>query len=82
MASNKFVNQPCRKPVMQYANYFEAGYNAFEFVIKFGQKHDGIEEAELCTHIVTSPVYAKQLLEVLQQSLKQYEEQFGKIEEK
>lgn len=81
MTNNKFVNPPCCKLVMQYANYFEAGHNAFEFVIKFSQKYAGSEKAELCSHIVTSPVHAKQLLQVLQHSVKQYEEQFGKIKE-
>lgn len=81
MTNDKFVNPPCSKLEMQYANYFEVGYNAFEFVIKFSQKHAGSQKAELCTKIVTSPIYANQLLKILQNSMKQYEEQFGPIKE-
>ena len=63
----------------KYANYFKVGHNAFEFVIDFGQYYPGTEEAELCTRIITSPAYAKSLIETLQESIEQYEKNHGPV---
>jgi hypothetical protein len=64
----------------KYANYFEIGHNAFEFVLDFGQKYaDGLE-GKIHTRIVTGPSYAKELLRVLEKSIAQYEQSFGLIE--
>ena len=64
----------------RYANYFEIGHNAFEFVLDFGQKYsDGLKE-KIHTRIITSPSYAKELFRVLEKSLAQYEKTFGLIE--
>jgi hypothetical protein len=68
-------------PEGRYANYFKVGHNAFEFVIDFGQYYPGTEEAELYTRIVTSPFYAKDLLRILSNSIKQHEKIFGPIHE-
>ena len=65
----------------QYANYFKVGHNAYEFVIDFGQYYPGTEEAELYTRIITSPAYAKSLLETLRESIEQYKQSFGAIVE-
>ncbi len=65
----------------RYANYFKIGYNAFEFVIDFGQFYDEDEEAQLQTRIVTSPFYAKSLLATLRGVIEQYERTFGVIQE-
>ena len=66
----------------KYANYFMVGHNAFEFVIDFGQYYSENEEAEPCTRIVTSPCYAKELLETLRESIERYEKVFGDIKDK
>jgi hypothetical protein len=63
----------------KYSNYFKVGHNAFEFVIDFGQYYPGTEEAELYTRIITSPISAKNLIEVLQESIVQYEQIHGTI---
>jgi hypothetical protein len=64
----------------RYANYFEIGHNAFEFLLDFGQKYsDGLQE-RIHTRIVTGPSYAKELLRVLEKSIEQYERAFGIIE--
>ena len=68
-------------PEGRYANYFKIGYNAFEFVIDFGQFYDEDEEAQLQIRIVTSPFYAKRLLTTLQGGIEQYEQTFGLIQE-
>lgn len=63
----------------RYANYFQVGHNASEFVLDFGQYYDENEDARFHTRIVTSPMYAKAFLTTLQESLNQYEETFGAI---
>ncbi len=68
------------RPTGQYANYFEVGHNAFEFIIDFGQVYAGeSKEGQLHTRIVTAPVYANTLLKILQGSIDRYEETFGVI---
>jgi hypothetical protein len=62
-----------------YANYFKVGHNAVEFVIDFGQYYPETEEAELYTRIITSPCYAKELLDTLKESVNNYEKKFGDI---
>jgi hypothetical protein len=66
----------------RYANYFKVGHNAVEFVLDFGQYYQETEEAELYTRIITSPAYAKDLLEILQDSIIQHEKTFGVIEKR
>jgi len=56
----------------RYANYFKVGYNAFEFILDFGQFYPEGEEPKMHTRIVTNPVYAKALLETLKESVDQY----------
>ncbi len=68
------------RPAGKYANYFEIGYNAFEFLMDFGQFYEGSERAELCTRIIMNPAYAKSFLKTVQKSIEAYEEQFGCIE--
>ncbi len=81
MTHDKSGKLPCRKLVTHYANYFESGYNAFEFVIDFSRQYAENEEAELCTRIVTSPSYVKHFLKLLQHSVEEYEQHFGEIED-
>lgn len=66
-----------------YANNMFVSHNKEEFVLDFinisffpppGQ---GIETAK----IITSPGHYKKMLSAMQENLKRYEEQFGKIEE-
>lgn len=63
----------------KYANYFQVGHNAFEFVVDFGQMYSDGRQEQIHTRIVTGPSYAKEFLEVLEQSVEQYEEHFGPI---
>lgn len=63
----------------RYANYFEVGHNAVEFLFEFGQCYTESERAQLHTRIITSPVYAKALLETLRESMDRYERTFGAI---
>lgn len=60
-----------------YANVFQVGYNAFEFVIDFGQQYgDGTNE-HFHMRVVTSPAHVKALMETLSDSMKRYEESYG-----
>jgi hypothetical protein len=47
----------------------------------FGQYYPENEEAELFTRVIISPVYAKSLLEILKESIMQYELTFGTIKD-
>jgi hypothetical protein len=60
----------------KYVNYFKVGHNAFEFVIDLGQSYMENQEPQMHTRIVTSPAYAKALLETLRESVEQYERDF------
>jgi hypothetical protein len=65
----------------RYANYFKIGYNAFEFVIDFGQSYSENDKTELFIRIVTGPVYAKAFLKALQDSIETFETTYGSISE-
>lgn len=63
----------------RYANWFQIGHNAFEFLLDFGQHFPETSEMHLHTRIITSPTYAKALCALLQTSIEQYEESHGPI---
>jgi hypothetical protein len=64
----------------RYANYFEIGHNAYEFILEFGQYQPQTEHVQIQTRIVTGPVFAKLLFELLAQALNQFENEIGPIE--
>jgi len=66
--------------VGSYANYFEVGQNAFEFLLDFGQFYAESDRALVHTRIITGPIYAKALLRTLEEAVQQYERTFGPIE--
>ncbi len=68
-----------RQPEGRYANYFQIGHNAFEFVIEFGQLYPQHASPQLHTRIVTGPAYAKMLSHLLQDAIAQYERAFGTL---
>lgn len=63
----------------RYANDVQVGYNAFEFVLDFGQCYPEEAEARYHSRIVTVPAYAKVLAETLRECLEQYEQRFGTL---
>ncbi len=63
----------------RYANAFQVGHNAFEFLLDFGQVTPESEKIHFYTRIITSPTYAKALLGTLQESIDRYEQTFGAI---
>jgi hypothetical protein len=56
----------------RYANFFQVGHNAFEFLLEFGQQDRGIH-----TRIYVSPQYARVLSDLLIETLRQHEREFG-----
>jgi hypothetical protein len=62
--------------VSLYANYFEVGHTALEFVLDFGQSYAN-GETSCHTRIVTSPTYARALLETLTEAFEAYDRHFG-----
>ncbi len=74
---------PAPKPAPElavYANHFEVGFNAFEFLLDFAQEYYGAERMTVAhTRIVTAPAYAKVFRGLLDRSIVEYEAAFGTI---
>jgi len=64
----------------RYANYFKVGHNAFEFLLDFGQFYAESQRAQFHTRIITNPISAKSLFELLRESIEQYERTFGTMQ--
>ncbi|MEK6784180.1 MAG: DUF3467 domain-containing protein [Nitrospirota bacterium] len=75
-----FLDRPGNEgAAARYANYFEIGHNAAEFILDFGQAYSSSEERQMHTRIVTSPLYAKALFRLLEKSVERYEGVYGEI---
>jgi hypothetical protein len=81
MASETSDRQGNEGVVGRYANYFEIGHNAAEFVLDFGQAYSKVDERKVHTRIVTTAPHAKALLRLLEQSIKRHERIHGDIRE-
>ena len=62
-----------------YANYFEIGYNAAEFLIDVGQIEPESGSARLSQRIALSPAHAKLLSWLLENSIEEFERNHGQI---
>jgi len=62
----------------RYANLFRIGCNAVEFVIEFGQYFPDAPE-QYWMRVITSPIYAREFLRVLEGAIADYEREFGVI---
>jgi hypothetical protein len=63
----------------RYANYFKAGFTSEEVVIDLGQGYEDEGRIAVHTRIVTSPAYARDLAELLQAAVDDYENAYGAI---
>ena len=63
----------------RYANYFEIGHNAFEFLLDLGQLGLEAESARIYMRVITSPSGAKKLCQLLNEALAEYRRSFGPI---
>ncbi|MBK9949730.1 MAG: DUF3467 domain-containing protein [Nitrospira sp.] len=66
MDSESSESQDNEGAVARYANYFEIGHNAAEFILDFGQAYSSSEERHMHMRIVTSPVCAIAFLRLLE----------------
>jgi hypothetical protein len=62
-----------------YANYFEVGHNAFEFLIDFGQFQPETGTVRMHSRMVTGPVHAKLLAQLLTEAVTRFEAEHGEI---
>ena len=67
------------EPEGRYADRFKIGYRSSVFVLDFEQSFFEDDEDRVHTRIITSPEYAKAFLELLQESIGQYERNHGPI---
>jgi hypothetical protein len=69
------------KPELEsrYTNYFQVGHNSAEVVVDFGWFYVDEAGPTIHTRIATTPVYAKALLDTLQDAIRTYERTFGVI---
>lgn len=69
------------EPPARYANHFEVGHNAGEFILDFAQAYSSTGERQVHTRIVMSPAYAKALQRLLEKSIVRHEQAYGGIRE-
>lgn len=67
-------------PAAAYANHFEVGFNAFEFLLDFGQDYGGAPDSpERLARVVTAPAYAKVFSRLLARSVGDWEAAYGAL---
>ncbi len=64
---------------IRYTNYFQVGHNSAEVVVDCGWFYVDEAGPTIHTRIATTPVYAKALLDTLQDAIQTYERTFGAI---
>jgi hypothetical protein len=60
----------------RYVNFAQIAYSDNEFVLEFGQLFQETQEARIHTRIVTSPAYARTLLDSLSHAVAEYEHNY------
>ena len=70
-----------RALIAGYANYFEVGHNAFEFLIDFGQIDPQTGEVHINSRLALGPTHAKLFANLLHGSVSKFEEEHGAIPE-
>ena len=79
MSAEPASRTPTDSPLAIYANYCEVGFNAYEFLIDFGQFRP--EQAAIHVHsrIVSGPVQAKLFARMLSDAVARHEAEHGLI---
>jgi|SRR5690554_3178198 len=62
-----------------YANFFMVTYSSSEFIVDFGRIVPGLPDARIYSRVLTTPQHVKQLLNILQKNVEQFEKQHGEI---
>jgi len=70
-----------KAPLARYANYFEVGHNAFEFLVDFGQFQPDTGYVAVHTRLALGPTHAKLLAGMLEAAVAQHEGEHGAIPE-
>jgi hypothetical protein len=70
---------PYESPLAIYANCCEVGYNAFEFLLDFGQFRPEHGAIHVHSRIVTGPVQAKLFARMLSDAVARHETEHGPI---
>lgn len=81
MAARSQKPNDCQSVTASYANYFEVGHNAFEFLIDFGQIDPCTGQFNIGNRIAVGPTHAKLFSRLLASAVNQYEMQFEPIPE-
>lgn len=70
---------PSDPALATYANYCEVGYNAFEFLLDFGQFRPEARAVNVHSRIVAGPVQAKLFARLLADAIDRFESAHGAI---
>ncbi len=62
-----------------YANFFMISNSPSEFIIDFGRILPGVLNAKIYSRILSTPQHTKQLLQILQRNIDNFEEKHGEI---
>lgn len=65
----------------QYSNLVVVHHNAEEFTLNFIYIFPTLPQGKLVASMIMSPTHAKRLLRALEENVKRYEAQFGKLPE-
>jgi hypothetical protein len=76
---NVTCNQGSDPRIATYVNNFKVGHNLTEFVIDFSQAYSGEGEALCLQRLVLSPQRAKELMQLLQESIADFQHDYGDI---
>ena len=69
-----------KAPLARYANYFEVGHNAYEFLLDYGQYQPETSSVVLHTRVALGPTHAKMLATMLNGAVERYEREHGAIQ--
>lgn len=62
----------------RYANYLQIGYSQEELVLEFGQAYNESHgDPMIHTRLVTTPLFAREFLRLLEQSVQEFERDRG-----
>lgn len=64
-----------------YSNLAIIAHSQSEFVVDFIRLMPGMPKAKVKSRIILTPQHAKRLMKALNDNIKKYEQQFGKIED-
>jgi hypothetical protein len=62
--------------VGRYSNVFRVGFNAFEVVVEFGEQFSDDEHPSMHTRMITNPVFARGLVDSLNEALANYDRMY------